>query len=570
MLLRAFSILLLALFSGPLLAAPADKLSAAEERWKIHCQQRFEALEASVAGRKAAEKPVYDREARIRRRHATFDQITTENNSAFIKMAKLANAGMETIAKLYFDLENAVLKELNDRIVLDKELVTALTNLHKELVWNAISADPLLSKHMVGNYSDFKSIRIAFDEDNPALKKRLRELIPDINKKYSDYVGKLAEEKGWDVRTRGLSADRRNWYQAGFGKTPDQAGLASRCARALPGPGGVSVPRSFTDCLARLESAAKNVGRYLQWAGKRFGAVPGMMVDAENGRLVPSAELIEAIKKAKPAAATRESMAEAVNEELRRRFKVELSAKESEALRQALELADQFSPGLLQAERVVIDMGQEAKAALSADFKGQNARNLEETFRALARTEGMSMADRVREVRRGEEAATARLEEMKARYQKVVGRMFPGMQAQYTGDDGIAFLPKDLSLDERLRFARYWKEEGGGAGDLRLTHEPFRYADTGAVIPPEKRSAIVSAAEEVEKEMRRKLLQRGFNRVRLNRLQVMVNLEARASGAARVGLELLGGGSFTPAELEKVKELLREMGHEAGHLEVVP
>ncbi|MET5012515.1 hypothetical protein AAHH80_35515, partial [Burkholderia pseudomallei] len=82
------------------------------------------------------------------------------------------------------------------------------------------------------------------------------------------------------------------------------------------------------------------------------------------------AELIEAVKKATPAGDTA-----AVQKAVQERFGLKLSDTETKQLQSYLDVGDRFSPGLLQEKRVVIDMSQEAEAVISADFKGQNARN---------------------------------------------------------------------------------------------------------------------------------------------------------------------------------------------------
>ena len=255
----------------------------------------------------------------------------------------------------------------------------------------------------------------------------------------------------------------------------------------------------------------------------------------------------------------------AVQKAVKERFGVDLSAKETKQLQDYLDVGDRFSPGLLQEKRVVIDMHQEA--VISADFKGQNARNLSETLGALARTDGMPLADRLKEVRAGEEVATASLEAKKARFREVTDKLYPGREAHFTGDDGMTFLNHAPTREEQERFVREWIKAGGDPGDLRLTSEPFRYQDTGKVIPGEKRSEIVVEAEGVGKKLRAELIAK-MDREQLNDTQILVSLEAREKGPAQVHVSLLSTRELPPGVANDVTALTKKMGYDTGHVGV--
>jgi len=260
---------------------------------------------------------------------------------------------------------------------------------------------------------------------------------------------------------------------------------------------------------------------------------------------------------------------EAIQEVMRLRFKVDLTAKEANGLRVYLNAADKFSPGLFLEKRVVIDMSQNAAAVISADFKGQNARNLEETLKALSRSEGKPLKDQVREVRRGEKIATDSLEKKKARFQLVVNRIAPGTKAEFSGDDGIGFLAKSLSENEKKLFSRYWAEVGGRPEDLRLTFEELRYADTGAVIPPDARSALIVSAESIEKKLRAALI-RDLPRRDLNDLQIAISLKGREKGASSANLLLTPARPLPPTIKARVKKIVEEAGFTVDGVELNP
>jgi hypothetical protein len=204
-------------------------------------------------------------------------------------------------------------------------------------------------------------------------------------------------------------------------------------------------------------------------------------------------------------------------------------------------------------------MGEDAAGVISADFKGQNARNLEETMKALAETHGASLDEKVRAARAGEIAATEALERKKAIFQRAFARVFPGREAQFSGDDGIGFLPIALTTDQKKNFARIWKEEGGNPDDIRLTFEEFRYRDTGAPIPAEKRSDLVVEAEGLEKKLRAELI-RDLPREDLNGLQIAVSLSGREKSPALASIYLASGKAPSPAVEARIKEIVKKYG----------
>ncbi len=541
------------------LAAP-KKLAgeaAGKAAYSNLCELKFANFEKSVAERRAAERPVYDQEARIRARSGVFTAIKDEDNAAFVRIAKAANRGQ---SKLWFlDLENAVLKILNDKVVQDKDLVTALTNLHKDVVWRTLSEDPEIAAQIVGKYSDFKSVRLAFKEMTPELERRIENKLFEVNRRYSDYLEKLAVKNDWAKRAKGLASDRRAWYHSGIDTTPDEAGILARESRNMPGPARL---RRRADGRAALLNAAADAGQLQRWVAKRFAKAEGMLV---GDPAVLSAEAIEAIRKISPK--DESGVIPAIQETLRLRFKVATSAKDAEALKRYLDAADRFSPGLLLEQRVVIDMGKEAAGVISADFKGQNARNLEETLKALARTEGQDLSLRIRAVRAGEEIATQSLDEKKARFQAVLDRLVPGIKGEFTGDDGIGFLQKPLSKEQKKRFAQLWVESGGKPEDLRLTFENFRYVDTGKSIPPEARSMLVVEAEGIEKKLRTELI-RILPREQLNGLHIAVSLKGREEGKNSAEITLSTGDSL-PAKLRaQVRKIVEASGSAVDLVEI--
>lgn len=526
-----FSWLIFLLSGGVADARP--KLAFGVVRYADVCSQNFAAMEPPKPG------PGYDMGKRIRMRNASFRAITDEDNRQYIALAKEANSGRNNGAKLFLDVENAVLKNLNDEAIQDRELVTAITNLYKDVVWQEISSDKILSQAMRAKYSDFKSLRFAFAEDNVDLRGRASRLFSSIGEKFGVYLDRLIAKEGWEERMKGLSADPRHWHHAGIGASPDEAGAASRASRSMIESGQQAVLRSFAGSAGALTQASRQAAKIRAWVAKRFAQEPHLMT-AEG---VLSAEAIEAMLKAGGSNAD-------VARALRQRFRLQVSDKEAAVLQKYLQLANQFSPGLLLEKRVVIDMAQPARGVISADFKGQNARNLEETLKALARSESLPLAGMIREVRAGEAVATAALERKKAIFQRALDEVFPGLRAEFTGDDGLAFVPFALDAEMRKKFqAAYLRQ--GQAEDLRLAFVPFDSVPVGA------RSSWIVKAEALEKKLRLRLIE-DLPREKLNALQIGIFMPPERPGFAVIHL------SGEDAEVGRViKARAEELGYSA-------
>lgn len=474
---------------------------------------------------------------RVQEDFATFRKITEADNKVFNDLAKKANAGEPTEAKLFADVEMAVAKQANDKFVNNKDLVTGLSNLHKEILWKNISQDPDLAKQIVGKYSDFKSVRFAFRENTPAIEAKLKKALTEANIQYEAALEELATKLKWEEKARGIAKNRRDWFHGGIGGSPDEAGLAARQSRSLKNEAGFSEMRSFKEVSPRLEKSAQEFQRVQRWAEERFKNVDGMLTDAGGGRKILSPEAIEAYKKVTPLEDTRDAFVAAVQKDFKARFGVDLKRQQVESLQKYLDITDQFSPGIFVEKRVEINLGLRDKGIISGDFKGQNARNFHETMQALVSTEGRNFAERVKAVRKGEDRATYALNQKKEVFKKSVEKVFGKVDPEwekhvfFTGDDGI-YLPKNaLSRIKEEEFMDVWLQSSK-ADDLRQTFIASRYGDSQTLIPTDLRSEFVVAAESIEKKMRGALIQK-VPREDLNGVQFAIRYQPQEAAGAK-------------------------------------
>lgn len=552
-----FYFALLLLF-GAYQASAAPRLAgleAGQAAYEAACARSYGEFERRIAFRRKEDNVIYDREERIRQRFGLFQATETRQNVAYIKMARAANLGQATPIKSTFVSESAVIKELNEKVVLNKLDVTSLTNQYKDLELAALERDPELASHVLASYSDFKSMHFALDTADPAIRARLEKAVEEINRRYAQYLEPIAKANGWSEKGGPLSGNPANWFHIGEGATTDEAAIAARASRDIAKKEGKPRLVRFSDLKQDLAQSLKDFDQYSTWLEQRFTRVPGFL-KSEGKRKILSAELIETLKKA-PAGQQKQF--------IKYRFKIDLSDKELASLENYLSLADSFSPPLLVPERVIIDLGQDAVSVISADFKGQNARNLEETMKALAKTEGQNIDQRIRAVREGEERATEVLNALKEKFQQVFQKVQPERraslrrQAEFTGDDGIGFLNTPVDETTVAQAYKLWIEAGGSRADLRLTFQNLLYADTGKSIPAALRSTLITRAEKVEKDLRLELIKH-ITREELNDTQILVSLTAREVGEPLVKVTLVNGNKVSESTLKRTRQILKEWG----------
>jgi hypothetical protein len=375
---------------------------------------------ASAAASDCGPERVLRNLGELRAQYATFDAIGKEDNARFIALADRANEGQPTPARLFVDSENSFLKDLNDVVIGDKPIATAVTHLHKTFLWEEIQKNPELRAALVSKYSDFKSVRLAFSRDDEGFQSLLQQVNHRVAQRVETQLAQIAAREGWDLTRVGGRVG--NWHLAGA--------------------------ENGRNVRAGLEQSLGRIDRVQGAVQANFQAIDGMMVEDAAGKWVLSAEAIDTIRKATPKGS--ESPMDAVRRAIFERFDFEPTKDQLLMLKDYLDRAISFSPGIYQEERIMIDLGEASHGFISADFKGQNARNIEATLRALSRTQGASFETRVRAIRAGEREATRWLEKAQEIFETAVSdsmRVIRG--AQFSGDDGIAIPAQELNRAQK-------------------------------------------------------------------------------------------------------------------------
>lgn len=410
-----------------------------------------------------------------------YSPTTKEQNRAWMQIAETAPKNVK-----YFDVENSVMKNLNDTMK-DKNLVTSLTNYHKELLKDKtekLVADlktqyPSLE---VVSYSDFKASRFAFKgQAPPDLEKRLNQVLQDTNKEFSDYVtqNKLVR-----------AADKpETWFRAGYGDTADQATLASRFSRQAEG----NTLQSYSS--NEMKSTMTRKVRDVEAARSDLQSEVGhtaIMESTSSGRKVLSADAIDIVRK------NSDSLVKA-QADLKNRFGLsELSATSVQKMQTYVRSVDEFSPGIHIAQREVANLDDAAMGGLSADMTGMGAKNLNATAKALS--DSKTLDEALAQTRSSEKIITASFNRQKATFQQVLKDTLGEnrIKTVCSGDDCVAIPRTALSDNEKQKILQ-GLTNAGYSSEFRLSFIPDRVANMTV------RTQLAVHGESIEKILRKNL-----------------------------------------------------------------
>lgn len=124
----------------------------------------------------------------------------------------------------YLDMSANWLKQLNDKIIKNKDLVTALINLKKEMDLRHLES--ILALPGVELYSDFKSLRVFLPEEARDRDGLIAEVEQAFARSEEEFHQHLLSEGL--VRRRDLEL---RWFSMGIAGTADEAAFAVRQAR---------------------------------------------------------------------------------------------------------------------------------------------------------------------------------------------------------------------------------------------------------------------------------------------------------------------------------------------------
>ena len=497
-------------------------------------------------------------------------QLPEGSNKRFILYSKLQNTLNAKV--LYFDVENAVQKKLNDIVFKDKGLVDAINNSFMSKFKDLLDAHPELKSRLQGEYKDYKSfrLRLALKEgDDP---KKFTKMLMDLQNKaaqnFADDFEKLGMNKAIPPMTD-EAVDPRRWFLAGIGDTPLEANMAARGAR-VNSPTTVQTFKNQEKVLNRDVSVIENLRTKLAGDPKLLQA--GVLTKTPEG-MIPSKEMVEILRKNKPDAfMTAEEYSAAIKSKVKTMFGKDIDDGTVTALTNYYQKVDSLSPPLFVAERTVINLAEAERGIVSVDFAGAGVNNAFEQMRALAQTTNKPLSESLEKIQSRVDGVTVKMDEGKKFFDDAVKKTSNEKHsALFSGDDGI-FMPKSEFMDRD----KYDLIKKLGAHEspsqFRVTFVRSEYS-AGKPIPAAERTKRIVQAESIEKKLREAVTKAdGITSQQGQKMLFAIDYVPKEVGGT-FNL-IIGGAKPTAAQLKTIEEaykklLKTENGEHLGRI-VVP
>ncbi|MGZ3769907.1 MAG: hypothetical protein ACXVCP_03290 [Bdellovibrio sp.] len=499
----------------------ASKIAAAEKSVE-RITDEAQVTKEVVSNRKTS---VLQNRKKLINKYLNYSPTTEAENLRWISMAE---DGKKTNS-IFLDVENSQIKSLNDTLK-DKNLVTSVTNFHKELLNKKLKA---LAKEFpemqMERYSDFKSMRFAINGKVP---KDLEAKLQNIFSETNDEFDKFLKEKGI-VRKEDAT---KEWFRAGTGKSADQANLTARFSRQLSEnkvQNFANIKKVLSKKLDSIERDRKN----LRSSFAKTSVIDGSTLHVDAFDIVRKAN----------------GDKNKISKEIAHRFGLShVPEKTVETLQRYVKEADEFSPGLYIAKREYANLNDAVHGGLSADIIGLGGANLKGTAEALAKRTTVEKV--IQSTRLAEKQVTKNFLEQKKTFEKIVEKAAPGkFKTTCSGDDCVSIAIAPLSeLDKKKILAGLSETKYSGA--YRIAFVPH------GVVEAESRNILATHGEGVEKVLRKSL----SSKMEPNRLKGLTfGVDMQGQNLNSGGIKLLIGKSRDLNLSSSEKELIQKKFQEA-------
>lgn len=447
------------------------------------------------------------------------DPTTAKQNEAWIAAAEksdLTKGG----STFFIEVENAKLKELNDSLG-DKNLVTSLNNLYKEIFNRRMRELAEETGGEVLVYSDFKAMRYSFN------KSASPELLEKIDKVYKKTNAEFAERIKAQKLLRSTDPDPTKWFRAGYGKTADEASSAARYARREQGELSLSnfhdqkVSSHYATSLERTKNLHQSIET-------KIGSTPLMEGLSEGKGKALSLSSWELIRKSKSAPE--------LSKKMKARYGVSIDENTSADILEYAHRIDEFSPHLRIATREVANLDGAAQGGLSVDFAGMGAKNQSELAKAIASSERFDdVISRARMSERGvTEAFRAQKNSLSDLIHDTLHDRKKAVLTTCSGDDCVSLPASPLDFGDKVVLVDNIAKQKGRASGYRLSFIPPK-------VPAEARTAMGVHGETVEKYLRENL-EGKLPQEALSNLIFAIDMDTTKLGSGRINL-IVGKGS---------------------------
>jgi hypothetical protein len=445
-------------------------------------------------------------------------ELKEGTNNDFIK--KSAEDSLNAMANtLYFDVENSVQKVLNDSILIDKTAVDAVNNSFFEKLYVNIRKNKDLTSRLDGEYKDYKSYRFRLKLMSGEDRKKYESLFDEVYKKTNDEFSKDLERQGISKkippRNDGLN-NTNTWFLSGSGDNSLQANMAARAARnqrknTTLFEGSLSL---YKDQINDLFHEVNDIEQVRQKLAKNSSLIDSDVLEKTiSGKVIPSKQMINILRKTKPAEFQSEEYLSKVKSKILEKFGTKVDDETIIDFTNYFKKVDGISPPVFLEERVVIDLNQAKENIISVDFSGIGVENIYQQMKELSEQKiakeapEKSLNFSFKKMQDGMNIVTGNMNNSKQLFREAISNVEGKQKGNplFSGDDGI-YMPahKDWHLKDKLKFIKTFSNSSDPS-KYRITFVSSRYSN-GKIIPAEERSKRVVRAETIEKNIRLKIV----------------------------------------------------------------
>lgn len=429
-------------------------------------------------------------------------RLPSGSNDEYIRF-KNADAAAKSKA-IYFEVENSVLKELNDHVFQDKGSVDAINNLFMSKLYKNIQSDPILSSRIKGKYKDYKSLRLrvplAQGEDDEKFRRMFNALYQKTNKEFVKELQERNITKKLPPST-GDVGDVSSWFKSGSGKSSIEANLAARNIRNTENAQRTATFRAEAQKIKTRITEINNLGKLFNYQ---------RLIDAKiierlpNGNTVLSKDVIEIIRKERLVGHKDKTILyQAIQNKIRQIYQSPINENMAKNMVQYYEKIDSLSPPIYASSRVSINLAQAKHGIVSVDFAGLGAENIYQQMKTISITNPNQRIEKtIAEIEKSVDTVTVKMNQAKKEFNDIIRSIDTApTSTRFSGDDGI-YMPKSGDLTRTQKKQIVQKLAGtSDPSQFRLTFVEDRYLN-GKSIPPIERSRQIVKAEGIEKKMR--------------------------------------------------------------------
>lgn len=437
---------------------------------------------------------------RFKAKNRFFSLIVPSENIEFIKLARNYNKSKQS--HVFFHIENAFLKVLNDEIFLDKNLSHAVTNYYQMLFYREVLRNPKLSQKIVARYSDYKSLRIAFesisDDLDQELWQELGNIYQRVNRSFVQNMEKSLLKYQVEVGPRPAREIDR-WFMPGIGRTPFEAATASRIARRKR-PIANRLIVHFADHYRFLSEKLIAIEKTRQKIVDIFGGIRGILVRPYGGgrHLVLSVEVIDLIRKLDTSAPHQTLI---LKNHLKELFGSDHRLEHVQLLINYVSDVDTFSFPIYQKGVMHLDHSPSTHGIVSIDFTQKGAEGLYHTMGNVLRITEPDQA--MTRVQRAFWVIDGQMNQSRKWFLRAMGSTGPPMDTTnfiHSGDDLLFFPDRILTTQDKVEIMRKMARKQRPA-EYRIVFFPKNYLNSSTNILPDKSAFMIAKAEEIQKRL---------------------------------------------------------------------